>query len=1281
MKKITQILMLFLGLSSMVKAQDFEPSQQAQGLLESKNVTVDYSTGIFHYKVPLYTLKSGDYELPISLDYTGKGVKVEDRPGLVGYNWTLNTGGVVTRTVRGGIADESRPSGFLWTENSTTPLKDNLTKVNQHKRDGECDIFTATFNGQSVNFILRKSGNDIYAEPLERTNVRIECVQQSSDIDAMEKISGWIITDENGTRYNFLQKEYTTDVNKEDAISFNGVRDTKYISAWYPTEIKPLNAEPITFFYRPEKGKKDEQTHLEENIYSTRYTSSYQYGKQMKEYPFNFPKYNFLIEQELSSAKDYVNEYANEIRIKENMMVLDSIYCWVVNPNFNENMKQYNQQIRMFGVLSEFENNSSIAHSFVASLESLERYYRSLGSPNAVMAADHFGRAKYYAKNCLDEVKYISSKEVSNIVSYKTFTPILESISSIDTQIEFLYKGHVSQLKLIRTKISSVLDRNRIAEVVLDKNASKDKITFLDKDGVEHQQLQFTYYSEYPENGLYSDPWGYNQRFGESYSYILETDPVYCKHHSLKTIALPDGGFINLDYEPNHFFKTVSVGEQAMTEQLHYGGIRLASIVIQADGDSKADSILYAYPLGGTVVFDKYYNKELVNYGGFADNVSYSRVKNLNAVPLSVGNNGMYYRNVIERIPGKGSTSYLFHVPDPVGTIRIPYAYWMNALPLATAVYDETGNLKKMKKNIYYADETCSGAMIGIESAHNQDFFANSDSLVRYTKKIPQLKSYEFYMDANELSSKYKSMRNVTLGEKVLNPYADIYIPNIEPRTSVVIPNGTYDLYYGGATLLKEQREYQFEGLITDSVSFNDFYTLGKNTPYTSVEYEYANLSKSVLPTQSSRKDSEGNVSSVIQKRVADLEGFDDTALTMMKKMNILSPIVKTTLLKNKNLLQETVSCYQIFTSEKDSCVSLSEQQTYIPASPVSYKENNQIYSYDKSLYIPTHFRKYESKERSYHPVEIKERSEKTAFVYCDIDHKVILKVKNALAESVSAIDFTPLKSNPQIASNISKGGYLYEFSARFLNGYMQMDKQSHGEDFSQYIQSTEHADMLYLIEILAAHNLNINMDRISCILDSVKTYPHYIDNFKRYYTPIVNDDSKFQMEDMFDSYTQMFRTPMAVPDVFKYARWHEKKNNTCITKPDSNCMNIAILEDAKESLACTIVCDQGSVNKVIPASSTRPLLAIYKLDLSAYQNVQSVKFTLSSEANYGLFVPEGNDYEAISYNSDGTIHAKFNQTGTLELYEYDAFGRVLSVKNQNGEIVKEYEYNTVINN
>ena len=84
MKKILYLLLTLFGCTLLANGQDFKPGQQAQGILESKNVTVDHATGTFHYRVPLYTLKSGAFELPVTLDYTARGVRVDDLPGPVG---------------------------------------------------------------------------------------------------------------------------------------------------------------------------------------------------------------------------------------------------------------------------------------------------------------------------------------------------------------------------------------------------------------------------------------------------------------------------------------------------------------------------------------------------------------------------------------------------------------------------------------------------------------------------------------------------------------------------------------------------------------------------------------------------------------------------------------------------------------------------------------------------------------------------------------------------------------------------------------------------------------------------------------------------------------------------------------------------------------------------------------------------------------------------------------------------------------------------------------------
>lgn len=166
------MLVLVLLLAKAAMAQLIEPSEQAQGYLNSKNATVDYATGTFHYQVPIYTLKSGSFELPISLNYISNGVKYNDEPGLIAYNWNLNAGGAITRTMRGSFAENAV---FEISDNDN--LNEIIQDVNKGRCDGEADIFTASFNGKSIVFFIQFNPMGEYeAVPFEKTNVKIDII-------------------------------------------------------------------------------------------------------------------------------------------------------------------------------------------------------------------------------------------------------------------------------------------------------------------------------------------------------------------------------------------------------------------------------------------------------------------------------------------------------------------------------------------------------------------------------------------------------------------------------------------------------------------------------------------------------------------------------------------------------------------------------------------------------------------------------------------------------------------------------------------------------------------------------------------------------------------------------------------------------------------------------------------------------------------------------------------------------------------------------------------------
>jgi len=64
-------------------------------------VNVDPLTGAGSVVIPIYSLSSGQVSLPVSLTYTGNGVKPKDVEGSAGMGWQLQAGGQISRVVRG----------------------------------------------------------------------------------------------------------------------------------------------------------------------------------------------------------------------------------------------------------------------------------------------------------------------------------------------------------------------------------------------------------------------------------------------------------------------------------------------------------------------------------------------------------------------------------------------------------------------------------------------------------------------------------------------------------------------------------------------------------------------------------------------------------------------------------------------------------------------------------------------------------------------------------------------------------------------------------------------------------------------------------------------------------------------------------------------------------------------------------------------------------------------------------------------------------------------------
>ena len=113
---VNSILLLFaIGGNAQLKFPGAEPgyktpnprafvdvqSPSATSLGKYGEEDVSNFTGNPHISIPLYTLNVRDVKMPITLDYDAAGVMPNSLPSYAGQNWTLNVGGVITRTVKG----------------------------------------------------------------------------------------------------------------------------------------------------------------------------------------------------------------------------------------------------------------------------------------------------------------------------------------------------------------------------------------------------------------------------------------------------------------------------------------------------------------------------------------------------------------------------------------------------------------------------------------------------------------------------------------------------------------------------------------------------------------------------------------------------------------------------------------------------------------------------------------------------------------------------------------------------------------------------------------------------------------------------------------------------------------------------------------------------------------------------------------------------------------------------------------------------------------------------
>lgn len=231
------------------------PSPESFAITEyGKNGVTEY-TGKLNVGVSIYNYTAGQLSLPISLNYSGAGVKVNDISTWTGINWTLMAGGVINRKIND-APDESNQIerkfinlSHLLINGSNTCAPDSQQyyqmAYNGSYYDTEVDIFNFSFNGYSGSFYLDGNFNPVYLE--NENELKIEILgTQSTNVEKLRNEKTFLITTPDGVKYYFGNLE------SEITMVFSGHRGTSIAAAtsFYLYKIQhPIKGEIILEYF------------------------------------------------------------------------------------------------------------------------------------------------------------------------------------------------------------------------------------------------------------------------------------------------------------------------------------------------------------------------------------------------------------------------------------------------------------------------------------------------------------------------------------------------------------------------------------------------------------------------------------------------------------------------------------------------------------------------------------------------------------------------------------------------------------------------------------------------------------------------------------------------------------------------------------------------------------------------------------------------------------------------------------------------------------------------
>ena len=241
------------------------PSPNASSINKYIDFPVSYYNGTVDVSIPIFEIKTTNLSLPISLSYHTSGLKVEEIPSFVGAGWTLNAGGVITRTVRG-LKDEENANGkkglfrvdHLYNSSNYLDFSEiNNCSVSEDMYDGNP---TNTTDSLAMGFLDTEPDLFHYSapgisggkftfnhkvQPFKLTADDVKITSHPITAQDFPATASWKLTGPDGTEYTYakIEKTAVTSICSGDV--------SQYQSAWYLTRMEN-DTDYIDFEYESE---------------------------------------------------------------------------------------------------------------------------------------------------------------------------------------------------------------------------------------------------------------------------------------------------------------------------------------------------------------------------------------------------------------------------------------------------------------------------------------------------------------------------------------------------------------------------------------------------------------------------------------------------------------------------------------------------------------------------------------------------------------------------------------------------------------------------------------------------------------------------------------------------------------------------------------------------------------------------------------------------------------------------------------------------------------------